>query len=129
MVIVLVRVVMVVLLFIAKVAQGQAGYLVQPVGAGLTVQQALQKTFQLGSDPVQTVSIGNLPAIGWAQCVIMRGGVGRQQHMGLSNTIQHRTGDQLQRFDGGQHLGCGSSQWKRQGKPAQQSKYKTGKHD
>ena len=57
---------------ITEVAQGQAGYLIQPPGGGLVLQQALQKPLQFRTHPVHPVSLGQLPPVGGAQGVVVR---------------------------------------------------------
>ena len=47
----------------AKVTQGQAGHLIQSLGRWLTIQQALQKTLQIRTDPVHPVRLSQLAAI------------------------------------------------------------------
>ena len=102
---VIVVVVAVFSMFIIEAAQGQFRHFIQAPCAGLAVEQLLQKALQIRANPLETISVGNSPAVGWTQRVIVRGGARWQQYFGFSDTLKYSGSDQLHGFDSGQHTG------------------------
>ena len=66
-----------------------------------------QKPFHVRADPVQQVRRLHTPYVGWAQCIVMRRGIGRQKHLRMPHAVLHGSSNQLQGFDAGQHVDLG----------------------
>lgn len=67
-----------------------------------------QEVFQVRADPVEQLHLAQPPYVGRTQGVLVRRGARRQQYVRLADAVLDGRGDQLQRFDAGQHADLGA---------------------
>ena len=99
---------MIVRVGLAEMPQGQPRQLLQRHARTLApLQRTREEILHIRADPVEQRGLLQAPYVGRPQRVVMRRGAGRQQHVGLADTVLHRGGNQLQGLDAGQHLDLG----------------------
>ena len=67
-----------------------------------------QEVLQVRADPVEQLHLAQPPYVGRTQGVLVRRGARRQQYVRLADAVLDGRGDQLQRFDAGQHADLGA---------------------
>ncbi|MNP43211.1 hypothetical protein D3C76_1370150 [compost metagenome] len=93
---------------LAEVAQLQACQRLHgDRGLAAAAEHPWQEALHVWADPVQQVGIAHSPHVRRAQCVVVRRGAGRQQHVWAAHAVLYGGGNLLQGLDTGQHAHVG----------------------
>jgi len=113
----------------AEMAQSQSRQALQRQTLTFASGQRLaQKTLQIRPDPIEQAGLAQPANVRRAQGKAVRRSPWRQQHGGLTDTLLHRRGDQLQGLDAGEQLNLGTGQLGKNETAAQRQQERNGTH-